>query len=372
MKFNLKKLISLFMLVVMMLSLSGCAELGDMVGDIIIEIIDSSTTPSVTPNEDDNSQNISVTGDLEIHFIDVGQADCILIKNKEQSMLIDAGNNDDASLVKQYLTNQKITKLDYVIGTHPHEDHIGSLDVVINNFDIGTIIMPNKVSTTRTFEDVIEAIENKKLSITEPKVGDKYTLGDAEFVVLGPCKDYDDTNAVSVVIRLVYGENSFMLTGDAEELSEEDILETGLTLKSDVLKFGHHGSSTSTSKGFLEAVSPKYGVLLCGVDNSYGHPHKETLDKISKYKIETYRTDEQGTIILTSDGKNITWKTEKNSSTSSTQKEVKYILNTNSKKFHYETCSGIEKISKENREAFYGTREEIISEGYSACGTCKP
>ena len=372
MKFNLKKLISLLMVAFMMLSLTACGEISDILGEVIVEIIDSSLTPSETPDVDDNLANTDVTGNLEIHFIDVGQADCILIKNNGKAMLIDAGNNDDAALVKKYLKEQKITKLDYVIGTHPHEDHIGSLDVVIKNFDIETIIMPNKVNTTKTFEDVIEAIEKKKLSITEAKVGDKYTLGDAEFVILAPNKDYDDNNNVSVVIRLVYGENSFMLTGDAEELSEKDILKTGLTLKSDVLKFGHHGSSTSTSIEFLEAVSPKYGVLLCGVDNSYGHPHRETLDKISKYKIETYRTDEQGTIILTSDGKNISWKTEKNSSTSSIEKEVKYILNTNSKKFHYETCSGIEKISKENRETFYGTREELISEGYSACGTCKP
>lgn len=371
MKFNSKKLISLLMVGFMMLSLTACGDIAQIL-DEVINIIDSSAPPSTMSDIDDNLGDTNVAGNIEIHFIDVGQADCILIKNKGKSMLIDAGNNDDASLIKQYLTNQEITKLDYVIGTHPHEDHIGSLDVVINNFDIETIIMPNKVSTTKTFEDVIEAIENKKLSITESKVGDKYTLGDAEFVILAPNKDYDDNNNVSVVIRLTYGENSFMLTGDAEELSEKDILKTGLTLKSDVLKFGHHGSSSSTSKDFLEAVSPKYGVLLCGVDNSYGHPHRETLDKISKYNIETYRTDEQGTIILVSDGKNISWDIEKNSSVSSIEKESKYILNTNSKKFHYETCSGIEKISKNNRENFYGTREELISKGYSSCGICKP
>lgn len=374
MKITVRRLLSLLVIVFLLIGVTACEN-------VIIEldkyletadVIDNSANVNDS-NKDVIAENTKVNGDLEIHFIDVGQADCILIKNNEQSMLIDAGNNDDAELIKKYLKNEDITKLDYVVGTHPHEDHIGSLDVVINNFDVDTIIMPNKVSTTKTFEDVIEAIENKKLSINEAKVGDKYVLGDAEFVILAPYKDYgDELNNASVVLRLTYGENSFMFTGDAEVDSEADILKSGLTLKSDVLKFGHHGSSTSTSDKFLAAVSPKYGVIMCEEGNSYGHPHKETLSKISKNKIEVYRTDLVGTIILTSDGKNITWQTEKGNNQELDNEAVTYILNTSSKKFHLADCSGASKISPQNRKEFFGSRNELIKEGYSACGTCNP
>lgn len=369
MRFTQMKMLLLLMIIFVMVGICSCKNISP---DIDIK------TPYV--NENDIVFEAKETeGNLEVHFIDVGQADCILVKNDEVSMLIDAGNNDDGELIEKYLKNEDITKLDYVIGTHPHEDHIGALDVVINNFDVNTIIMPNKVSTTKTFEDVITAIENKNLSINEAKVGDKYSLGDAEFVILAPDRDYEEINDVSVVIRLVHGENSFMFTGDAEEVSEGDILKSGLVLKSDVLKFGHHGSSTSTSEKFLEAVSPKYGVIMCGVDNSYGHPHRETLSKIRKYDIEVYRTDTQGTIVATSDGKNISWQADRLVSTSidnpkenTVSMDVNYVLNTNSKKFHYPSCSGVNNISDKNRKEFFGKREDLIADGYSACGTCKP
>ena len=318
--------------------------------------------------------NTTVDGNLEVHFIDVGQADCILVKNNGNAMLIDAGNNDDGELVRGYLKEQNITRLDYLIGTHPHEDHIGGLDVVINNYDIGTIIMPAKTTTTKTFEDVVNAIKNRGLAITKPVVGTRYTLGGAEFTILAPNKDYgDELNNYSVGIRLVYGNNSFVFTGDAEEEAENDIIATGLELKADVLKIGHHGSSTSTSSQFLKAVSPKYAVITCGKYNDYGHPHKETMKKISN--LEVYRTDEQGSIVATSDGTNITWNSKKSEVkpiVNEENKDVKYILNTNSKKFHNANCESVSKMSAKNKAESSESRSELIAKGYSPCGICEP
>lgn len=260
--------------------------------------------------EEKNNGTI-VTDNLEVHFIDVGQADSILIKTGSNSMLIDAGNNDDSNLVVDYIKSQGISNLDYVIGTHPHEDHIGGLDVVIDSFKISKVLMPKQKSTTKTFEDVLTSIQNKGLKVTTPKVGDTYNLGEAKWTILAPNQEqYNETNNSSIVIKLEYGNNSFVFTGDAEEISELEMLQTG-NLKSDVLKLGHHGSSSSTSDNFFDEVNPKYAVISVGLDNSYGHPHKEVIDMLNNKNIDILRTDELGTIIFTSDGNNINYKAGK-------------------------------------------------------------
>lgn len=249
-----------------------------------------------------------VNGDnLEIHFIDVGQAESILIKKGNESMLIDAGNNSDGDLVVDYIKKQNISSLKYVIGTHPHADHIGGLDDVIDTFEIEKVIMPNAVTNTKTFEEVLDSIKNKGLSITKAKVGNSYELNGAQFTILAPNKEkYKDLNDYSVVIKLVNGNNSFLFTGDAEELSEKEMLENNeRLLKADVLNVGHHGSVTSTSEAFLNAVDPKFAVISAGKDNSYGHPHKEILERLEDKGIKIYRTDLQGDIIVISDGETI-------------------------------------------------------------------
>jgi len=323
----------------------------------------------------ENQEKDLVKNSIAIHFIDVGQADSILIKSSEEAMLIDAGNNDDADLIKNYLKNQNIKELKYVIGTHPHEDHIGSLDTVITNFDIKNIIMPRKATTTKTFEDVITAIENKNLSITAPKLGDKYSIGDAKFTILSPVKDDygDNLNNYSVSILLEHGENKFVFTGDAEKEVEEDILGAKINIDADLMKMGHHGSTTSNTEEFLDKISPQIAIITCGVDNSYGHPHREILDTLNKRNVEIYRTDLQGDIIVTSDGKTIEVKTGKNTVIKS-EKETdnEYILNTNSKIFHYASCDSVSKMSEKNKKEYTGKREEILQLGYRACGSCKP
>jgi competence protein ComEC len=248
------------------------------------------------------------SGKLEVHFIDVGQADSILIKNGSKAMLIDAGNNADASLVVNYIKGQGFTKLDYVIGTHPHEDHIGGLDAVIKGFDIKTLIMPKVSSTTRTFQDVLAAIQEKGMKVTRPVPGKKYELGDAAFTILAPnSSSYSDLNNASVVVRLTHGQNSFLFQGDAEDVSEGEILKEGFHIQSDVLKVGHHGSKYSTGSAYLAKVKPKYAVISVGKGNTYGHPSQEVLDKLAAAGVKVYRTDEQGTIIAVSDGSEISF-----------------------------------------------------------------
>lgn len=261
-----------------------------------------------------SSSSDAVNNQLKVHFIDVGQADSILIQQGNNAMLIDAGNNEDSETVKNYIAEQGIKKLDYVIGTHAHEDHIGGLDYVINNFEIDKIYMPKATSNTRTFEDVAFAIKNKEMKITTPVPGDSFKLGEADCKILAPnSASYKDLNNYSIVIKVTYKNNSFMFTGDAEAISETEMLKKGFDVKADILKIGHHGSSSSTSDEFLKKVSPKYAVISAGKDNDYGHPHKEIMKKLKDSGIAVYRTDESGTIICTSDGNNISFNTKSGS-----------------------------------------------------------
>jgi competence protein ComEC len=255
----------------------------------------------------------NTTRNMEVHFIDVGQGDSILIESSEQYMLIDAGNNDDGDMLIEYLQKEGVQKLDYLISTHPHEDHIGGMDDIINNFQVDTIFMPDVEHTTKSFEDVLMAISNQNQQITIPKVGEQYRLGNAGFIIIAPNRaDYgEELNNYSIGIKLIHGENSFVMCGDAEELAENDILENGIDISADVYKVSHHGSNTGTTKEFLQAIAPRYAVIECGSGNKYGHPHKETLELFNALNIEVYRTDQNGTVIAKSDGNEITWISEK-------------------------------------------------------------
>jgi len=260
---------------------------------------------------------ISEESFLKVHFIDVGQGDATLIQQINQdntyNMLIDAGNNGDGEYLVEYLKDQGVETLDYIIGTHPHSDHIGGLDDVIKGFQVGAIIMPKVMANTRTFEEVMEAVSDKGLSITSPVPGTSYPLGEAEFTILAPnSDDYASLNDYSIANRLVFGSNSFIFTGDAEALSEEEILNNfnKRDLASDVFKLAHHGSSTSNTEDFLEAINPSYGIISCGQDNSYGHPHREIMAQLKARNILVFRTDLHGTIVINSDGKDISIETE--------------------------------------------------------------
>lgn len=250
----------------------------------------------------------SSAGQMQVHFIDVGQGDATLIACDGHYMLIDAGNNDKGTTVQSYLMSQGVEKLDYVIGTHPDADHIGGLDVVIYKFDCDTIIMPDVANDTRTYDDVVQSMKSKGYQTTYPVVGETYTLGGATFTIVAPNADYgNDMNDWSVGVLVQNGNNRFLFTGDAEEKAEEDILNNGIDISADVYAAAHHGSKTATSQAFLDKVSPTYVVISAGEGNKYGHPHAEVLNRLRAAGISVFRTDEQGTIVATSDGNDITW-----------------------------------------------------------------
>jgi len=246
--------------------------------------------------------------EIRAHFIDLGQADGILIQSTKNAVLIDGGEYAMRDTLVNYLRNAGITELDYVVATHPHSDHIGGLATVVEKFDVKNILMPDATNNTAVFEKLLTAIENKGISITVPSVGDKITAGIIEFTVLAPIgKDYKDLNNTSLVLRMVYGETAMLLTGDAETVSEKEMLKNGLSLRADVLKAGHHGSRSSTSAEFLDTVRPGTVVVSCGQQNSYGHPHKEFLELVSQPErnITLLRTDELGTIVIITDGQEV-------------------------------------------------------------------
>lgn len=338
-----------------------------------------------TPAAKGQSGSAEKIEELEVHFIDVGQGDATLVKCGGQAMLIDAGENDKGVLVQNYLRKQGVKALDYLIVTHPDSDHCGGADVIITKYDIDTVIMPNYSKDTASYRDVVRALDYKHYQVTEPKVGDYYRLGDAGFTIIAPNKDDygDEANNYSVGILLEHGDKKFVFTGDAEEEAEKDMIDSGMDLSADVLKAGHHGSRTASTDDFVAMVHPEYAVISCGEDNEYGHPHAATLNTFRGLGIKVFRTDEQGSLIALSDGSTITW----NASPSDTwkagepvgtgsgkkaeqgMKEITYILNTKTKKFHRLSCDS---LPTENRNDSTQSREEIIAQGYAPCGRCNP
>lgn len=342
-------------------------------------------------------------GTLEVHYIDVGQGDATLIKCGSHAMLIDGGNNNKGTTVQLYLKKQGVESLDYVIGTHPDADHIGGLDVIVYKYNCEKVIMPDYEKDTKTYQELVDVIHDKNMKITYPVVGEQYALGEAKFTIIAPNSNSYGGNAndYSVAILLEYGKNRFLFTGDAEETSEAEMLTNGIDISADVYKVAHHGSRSASTQEFLNAVHPKYAVISCGEGNSYGHPHAEVLNRLRSMGVEVFRTDEQGSIIASSDGENITWNCSATDSWQSgeqtesdrenaedenpgdensgnaisdavTSEQTTYVLNTNTKKFHRETCSSVSQIKEENFQKVQMSREELEQSGYSPCKNCNP
>ena len=271
----------------------------------------SELSGKVSPRGGGTSLTEAVEGDVSVHFIDVGQGDSILIRTGEKTLLIDAGENGRGEDVLTYLKEQGISKLDFAIGTHPHSDHIGGLDEVMQAVEVDMLLMPyipqETIPTTKAYEEVMLTALEQGVQVQEASAGETFALADGVTLsILGPVREYEDLNNFSVVAKLEYGKASFLFTGDAETQAEEDLIaQYGEKLDSDVLKLGHHGSSTSTSRAFLEAASPQYAVICCGKDNSYGHPHKETLELLWAFSTPYYTTEQNGSVVFTTDGERI-------------------------------------------------------------------
>ena len=363
-----------------------------------------------------NVSTINKTETMEVHFIDVGQGDSALVKCGEHYMLIDAGDNSKGTTIQNYLKKQKVDKLDYLVLTHPDADHIGGAPVIITKLKISKVFVSNFEKYNNSYQKLIQALDNKRLKYSTPKVGSQYTLGSATITILAPNGEYDNPNDSSVSLMIQNGENKFLFTGDAGEAAEYDILKNNTDISADVYKVGHHGSKYSTSQDFFKAVNPTYAVISCGENNSYGHPHAETLNTLRKKGVAVYRTDEDGTIIATSDGEEITfnvpasetWKAGEptGSSDSKTQTqsqvqqsqpqtqpknenketapiveepkqetsapdttEVTYVLNTKTKKFHRTSCGS---LPTTNRKDTSESRDSVIASGYAPCKKCNP
>ena len=360
----LQRLLSLAAAAALALSLVGCGTSAVVPGG----------SADVVPNPSSTAASVDVP--FEMHFIDVGQALSVLVECDGQFMLYDGGNVDDGSLVVSYLQKQGVEQLQYVFCSHAHEDHVGGLAAVMAKFPAGHAYSPVTEGSTKCFNDFVKYTQQQGLQLEVPSVGTVWPLGSATVTMLGPVTQYSETNNTSLVLRIDYGNTSFLLTGDMENTAETDLVNSGANLKADVLQVGHHGSSTSTSYLFLNAVLPEMGVISCGTGNKYGHPHEETLSILRDAKVDVYRTDLQGTITIGSDGQNFTVGTERfvpdsqlnptDPSSSSTAQQA-YIGNVNSKKFHLPTCPN---LPAEKNQILFSSYDEAIAAGYTPCSTC--
>lgn len=347
-----QKLISLFL--ILSLLLCGCS----------VEFV---------PGPTDAPQ---VIGDsLTVHFIDVGQADCALLELGGAYMLIDGGNREDGQLVVSYLEQQGVEELSAVICTHAHEDHAGGLPSVLAVYPTAAVYAPTKTYSSNIFDDFLYYVDQQGLEVAIPEPGDEFALGQAKITVLGPVQSYAETNDTSIVVKVEYGETSFLFTGDMEVAAENDMLdywEGRMDWNADVLKVGHHGSSTSSGYRFVYETDPEYAIISCGKDNSYGHPHEEIVSRYNDAGVPMFRTDELGTILAVSDGQSvtITWENQNAAPADVEPAETTaqiYIGNKNSQKFHAPDCQN---LPAEKNQVIFESYDAAINAGYEPCGSC--
>ena len=348
----MKKLLLLFLLLALLM---GCAAPAPT---------QVATQPTTTPE----SSSL-----LTVHFLDVGQADCILLETDGQYLLIDGGNVADSSLVVSYLQQQGVQELSAVICSHAHEDHVGGLPGVLAVYPTAAVYAPTRTYSSKVFDDFLYYTDQQGLQITIPNPGDSFAFGEACVTVMGPVQSYADPNDTSLVLLVQFGTTRFLFTGDMEVQAENDMLDywgEGYDWRIDVLKVGHHGSDTSTSYRLLYETMPAYGVISVGTGNSYGHPHERPLSLLQDAGVTLYRTDEMGTILVTSDGSNLTFSAETGNPLipdKIPEQNTVYIGNINSKKLHLEGCSS---LPKEENRTYFHSYEEAIAQGYVPCGKC--
>ena len=330
----------------------------------------STTLPTVGSETD-----AQMPGQLfTVHYLDVGQADSFLLEYGGEYVLIDGGNRDDGEYVISYLQAEGVEKLEAVFCTHAHEDHVGGLPAVLAVYPTEAVYAPTNTYSSRVFDDFLYYIDQQRLELTIPSPGDTLKLGEVELMVLGPVQSYADPNDTSIVLRVEYGDNVFLFTGDMERGAEVDMLdhwgvESGL-FEADVLKVGHHGSDTSTGYRFLREVNPTYGVIPVGTGNDYGHPHDEPMSRLNQAGVVLLRTDELGTILARSDGSEITftWENQnKSPANAEPAQPVVYIGSKKSTTVHAPDCGS---LPGEQNRVYYDTYEEAIAAGCKPCQGC--
>ncbi|MBR2806346.1 MAG: MBL fold metallo-hydrolase [Oscillospiraceae bacterium] len=320
--------------------------------------------------------------ELSVHILDVGEGSAALIESDGRYGLIDGGPREKSSFVVAYLKQLGIESLDFVIVSHYDADHLSGAVGVINVFKIDKLYAPGYVSGTSIYQSFIASAGLKGLVPISPEAGDSFSFGSSTVTFIGPSRyDHYTENDNSIVVKVSNGSSSFLFTGDAEREAEKEMLASGEDLRSTVLIVGHHGSSSSTSEPFFVSVLPEYAVISCSSDNSYGHPSKAVIDILRRYGTKVYRTDEHGTVVATCTGRNISWSCDPSDSwsyrtadrpSSSPDYTGAYILNTHSMVFHLPTCTQAEKMSERNKALSVKSRDELIAEGYSPCGYCRP
>jgi competence protein ComEC len=313
-------------------------------------------------------------------FLDVGQGDSIHFEYMGKNLLIDAGTQDMGTRVTSYLTNQGVTGLDFVVATHPHEDHIGGMIAVLNQFHVSKFIDSGQVHTSQTFENMLNLIDRKDIPYIVAERGQTIDFDpNITILVLSPPADlpFSDLNDNSVVLKVTYGQVSFLLMGDAGYDTENDLFSSGIDLYTNILKVGHHGSSYSSGVTFLGAVSPEVSIIQVGSDNSYGHPAQQTLSNLQAVGSQIYRTDTTGNVIVTTDGITYSVTTERSTSgytTTSSSSAVgggPFVGSSKSDKYHYPSCSSAKRISPANLVTFSSSAEARLK-GYTPCGSCHP
>lgn len=337
---------------------------------------------------------ISASADIEIHYLDVGNADATIILADDFTILIDGGQSSSSQFLFSYLRNKlKLEHIDIIIATHPHADHIGGLSAAFNACSVGKIYsaipMYNAAGSlsydSREFRSLVKYATQQGLDFSLPAAGDTFQLGKLSIEFLsGSCMEdissytSSQINNLSLIVKLTYGGSTFLFSGDAETDSEyAAVLYAGDALRSDVLHAGHHGSSSSSSYAFLKAVQPYYTIISCGKDNSYGHPHEEILSRLQLLSIPFLRTDQEGTIIISSDGEVLSFTTGNKPSIDPVEDPreespgTSYIGNKNSKVFHYPDCLSVEGMKEKNKIPL-SSRTEAIEKGYKPCGECSP
>ena len=322
--------------------------------------------PAETPTTPDFTEGETLT----VHYIDVGQADSILLETEGKFMLIDGGNKEDGQLVISYLQQQGVEELEAVICTHAHEDHVGGLPSVLAVFPVKAVYAPTRTYSSKVFDSFLHYVDQQGLEVTIPAPGDKLALGGVDMTVVGPVKSYAETNDTSIVVLADYSETRFLFTGDMETPAENDMLDywgDRINWNVDVLKAGHHGSDTSSGYRFVYEADPEYAIVSVGTGNTYGHPSESILSRYGDAGIPLFRTDELGHVIVTTDGQNIAVTWENQNAQPSEYASSQYSGNKNSKKVHTGDCSN---LPGENNRVEFTSLNDAIAAGYTPCGTC--